>query len=277
MPSKDKGPQLGLFDQQEAPAFESDLKLSWPAATRFPLNVDRTRTVGDQVIGDLRTSARPLLVVGYSALDHLIDLITDARNESAEMRLLLGSEPFPSKRERFELDAADFPMEIHEYWLSRGISLRLSGKVIRAQELLRNGGVKARYLGTSRSRLHAKMYCGDEAITLGSSNFTRPGLSHQIEANARFTARDGARFPRRGRSPKTFGMKVETIPWSSASSSMHCCELSPGRRPLREVVQSCSRGIGRAAICSSSCFPMTNRCGRHKYKGSRSRCGLSRR
>jgi hypothetical protein len=56
MRSKDKGPQLGLFDQQVPPAFESDPKLSWPAAARFPLNVDRTRTVGDQVIADLRTA-----------------------------------------------------------------------------------------------------------------------------------------------------------------------------------------------------------------------------
>lgn len=38
------------------------------------------------------------------------------------------------------------------------------------------------------------MYCGDEAVTLGSSNFTDPGLKHQVEANVRFTRRDGLRF-----------------------------------------------------------------------------------
>jgi hypothetical protein len=194
MRKKNKTSQLGLFDQEDAPVLEVVRDLSWPAAARFPLNVDRTRTVEKQVMADLRESESPLLVVGYSALDHLIDLISEARKDGAEMRILFGSEPFPSRRERFELTQSDFPEEVQHYWLSRGISLRLSGKVIRAQELLRDGKVKARYLGTSRSRLHAKMYCGDDAITLGSSNFTDPGLKHQIEANARFTERDGARF-----------------------------------------------------------------------------------
>ena len=194
MPKKGKGPQLTLFDQAGAPAPGAVDKMTWPAAERFPLNVDRGRTVGAQVIADLRESKSPLLVVGYSALDHLIDLVADARNEDSELRILFGSEPFHSRRKRFELSAAAFPDEAQAYWLARGISLRLSGKVIKAQELLREGKVKARYLGNSSSRLHAKMYCGDVAITLGSSNFTDPGLKHQIEANARFTNGDGNRY-----------------------------------------------------------------------------------
>ena len=39
------------------------------------------------------------------------------------------------------------------------------------------------------------MYLGDEAVTIGSSNFTEPGLVRQLEANARFTrAGEAIRF-----------------------------------------------------------------------------------
>jgi superfamily II DNA or RNA helicase len=146
-----------------------------------------------QVMADLQKASQPLLIAGYSALDHLIDLMSELEQVS-QLRILFGSEPFPAKRGQFEMSGAEFPREVEAYWLSRGISLRLSGKLIRARDLLREGRVRARYLGTSRSRLHAKMYCGDDAITVGSSNFTDPGLRHQIEANVRFTNRDGNRF-----------------------------------------------------------------------------------
>src|SRR5690606_3850067 len=63
----------------------------------------------------------------------------------------------------------------------------LSGKIVFARELLASGRIAARYLGTSHNRLHAKMYCGDDAVTLGSSNFTDPGMRRQIEANVRFS------------------------------------------------------------------------------------------
>jgi len=42
--------------------------------------------------------------------------------------------------------------------------------------------------------LHAKLYCSEEAVTLGSSNFTEPGLFFQHEANVRFTRKEKARF-----------------------------------------------------------------------------------
>ena len=194
MRKRAKVPQLLLFDQSGAPAPDAVDKTKWPASDRFPLNVQGVQTVGAQVLADLRRAKTPLLVVGYSALDHLIDLVADTATQSTEIRLLFGSEPFPSRREKFELSSSNFPDEAQSYWLAHGVSLRLSGKVIRAQELLRAGRVKARYLGNSRVRLHAKMYCGDDAITLGSSNFTDPGLKYQIEANARFIAGDGARY-----------------------------------------------------------------------------------
>jgi hypothetical protein len=37
--------------------------------------------------------------------------------------------------------------------------------------------------------MHAKLYIGEDAATIGSSNFTGAGLIHQLEANARFDRR----------------------------------------------------------------------------------------
>ena len=43
--------------------------------------------------------------------------------------------------------------------------------------------------------MHAKLYCTQSAVTLGSSNFTEPGLHYQHEANVRFTeSQEGRRF-----------------------------------------------------------------------------------
>ena len=193
MPRRPNESQLGLFDGDGTAGLGQLGNKEWPSADRFPLNVDRLRTVEQQILGDLQKSTHPLIVAGYSALDHIIELLATL-GTTTQLRILFGSEPFPAKRTNFQLGRLDFPQEAQAYWLSRGISLRLSAKLIRARELIKQGHVKARYLGTSRSRLHAKMYRGDDAVTLGSSNFTDPGLRHQIEANVRFTRQDGSRY-----------------------------------------------------------------------------------
>ncbi|HZG40395.1 MAG TPA: SNF2-related protein, partial [Nodosilinea sp.] len=52
-------------------------------------------------------------------------------------------------------------------------------------ELLRSSKIEARLSNQSRP-LHAKIFRGDDAITLGSSNFSQSGLELQHEANSRF-------------------------------------------------------------------------------------------
>lgn len=187
MPTKES-PQLGLFDQEprDLPQLAS---LDWPKQDTFPLNLSAERNVGSRVIPDLVDSKHPLIVTGFAALDHIIDLIDEVPSADATLRLLFGSEPFTSKRDDFTLRRERLPAEAEKYWLDRGISLLLSGKIVRARTLIKEGRVVARYLGSSRSRLHAKMYCGDDAITVGSSNFTTPGMRRQIEANVRFTSK----------------------------------------------------------------------------------------
>jgi len=160
--------------------------LDWPTPGRFPLNVNRQK-VRDQVLADLRASRGPLIVAGYASLDRLIDFIAECAEDS-RIRLLLGFEPFPSRRASFQVRGYSFPREVENYWLGRNISLLLSAKLIQCIERLERGQVEARYLATGNRRLHAKLYVGDGAATLGSSNFTSPGLSNQWEANARFEA-----------------------------------------------------------------------------------------
>ncbi|MGD8310759.1 MAG: SNF2-related protein, partial [Chromatiales bacterium] len=183
---------LDLF-ADETPVDAQAHRLQWPEASRFPLNVDRRR-VGDTVLEDLRASPEPLICTGYASLDRLVDFIAGCP-EAARVRILLGAEPFPSRRESFEVRGYSFPHEVEQYWLRRGISLRLSAQIIRCIERLESGRVAARYISDPGHRLHAKIYVGEHAATLGSSNFTAPGLDGSLEANARFAAdKDRARY-----------------------------------------------------------------------------------
>lgn len=169
--------------QREAP-----LEREWPEPLRFPLNQDGVR-VEDIVLRDLKESKNPLLVTGFATLDRLIDFIADAQN-CKQIRIVFGSEPFDSRRDVFTLKDNDLPRQMKEYWLERGISVLLSGKLLVCIERLQKRKVLARYVAHSTWRLHAKIYIGDKAASLGSSNFTGPGLHRQLEANARFERAD---------------------------------------------------------------------------------------
>lgn len=170
---------LFAVNQREAP-----LERVWPEPLRFPLNQDDSR-VEDVVFRDLRVSKSPLLVTGFATLDRLIDFIASAENCEL-VRIVFGSEPFDSRRDIFTLKDNDLPKRMKEYWLERGISVLLSGKLLVCIERLAKRTVLTRYVARSTWRLHAKIYVGDNAATLGSSNFTDPGLHNQLEANARF-------------------------------------------------------------------------------------------
>lgn len=181
-----QGQSLDLFSQPDIPGFGGQ-QFEWPKADEFPLNLG-PRHVQDTILKDLHQSPSPLLVVGYASLDRIIDFVAQAGDQSRP-RLLFGNEPFPSRRESFELRQVSFPKEVERYWLRRGISLRLSAKLIQCLERLKSGHTRARYIGD----LHAKIYCGEEAASVGSSNFTQPGMQRQLEANTRFSKRQHKR------------------------------------------------------------------------------------
>ncbi|WP_405226808.1 SNF2-related protein [Lentisalinibacter sediminis] len=186
MPNK-KPQTADLFATPASSALAGD----WPPAARFPLNHDAAR-VADTVLRDLAESRRPLIVTGYSTLDRIIDFVATA-DRCEEIRVLFGTEPFESRRDSFTLADRELPEEIRDYWLERGISVRLSAKLLLTIERLRTGAVRARHLSRGGWRLHAKIYVGDSAAALGSSNFSDSGLRHQLEANVRFECRDDTR------------------------------------------------------------------------------------
>ena len=150
-----------------------------------------------EVWHDLASSEHPLIVAGYSSIDQLVDFVADwcQRGAKGQVRVLLGAEPYPSSKRDFSSKRASFTEEVQRYWLEeRGISLRLSAKVVRTIEALKAGQLIVRSL-QGGNRLHAKVYVGDQAATSGSSNFTLSGLSDQLEVNSRFTrAADPTRY-----------------------------------------------------------------------------------
>ncbi len=171
--------------------------LDWPDQRRFPVNHAGAR-VRDVVDPDLVSSESPLLVAGYSSIAALVELLARWRHERpdqpGDMRLLLGSEPFPSQRASFASAQESFTEEVRGYWLDHGVSVSLSAKVIRALDELDKGTLRVRAIPGTPG-LHAKIYVGDTAATVGSSNYTDYGMARQLEANARFEqATEPARF-----------------------------------------------------------------------------------
>jgi len=183
-----EAPQAGLFDDVGFLDAESRLRVvpDWPDSERFPLNRPG-ETAGRVILADLLGSRSPLIVTGYTSLDRVISFIGDVGAQSAgPVRLVLGNEPFESRTASFTLNGRRFPEEVRDFWLERGISLFFSAKIVAAISLIETGRVRARFVDCESRKLHAKIYAGDDAITIGSSNFTTTGLERQLECNVRF-------------------------------------------------------------------------------------------
>ncbi|MBA1147492.1 helicase [Ectothiorhodospiraceae bacterium WFHF3C12] len=174
--------QFSLFDRPEDVVAEIG-GAGWPSPESLPHNAGAHR-VSKQLLRDLRGSEAPLLVVGYASLDRLVDFLAEAPRPGRHVRILFGAEPFPSRELSFPYRGG-FPEEVRRYWARQGVSLRLCGAIVAVLERLAAGEIEARYI--DGTRLHAKLYCTEAAVTLGSSNFTEGGLSRNLEANARFT------------------------------------------------------------------------------------------
>lgn len=162
---------------------------SWPNYERFPYNYTDSQ-VGVVIEEDLNHSKNSLIITGYASLDKIIDFLAKndqrlERNSEAfkSIRILLGNEPYPTKKQDFS-SSNIFSEEIVEYWLEQGISILKCSKVIAAIKLLKSSKVYARI--AHKKPIHAKIYKGDNSITIGSSNFSNLGLKSQIEGNVRF-------------------------------------------------------------------------------------------
>lgn len=167
---------------------------AWPDPARFPLNRSGA-TVRRTVWPDLATSRQPVVAVGYSSIGELVELVADreaalprGKPGEVQLKVLLGSEPFATTRS-FAAPELAFTQEVEDYWYARGISLRRSAKVVAARQALLDGRVHARAV-VGYPRLHAKLFVGDAAASVGSSNLTASGLESQLEVNARFDRTD---------------------------------------------------------------------------------------
>ncbi|NVK41579.1 MAG: hypothetical protein HWE39_10080 [Oceanospirillaceae bacterium] len=166
-------------------------EMTWPDQDRFPTNRPQF-TVHSAIIDWFYTSEQILLITGFASLDKVIELITSTSPDSQQVRILLGSEPFGSSKQRSIQPVAE---ELRDYWLERGLSIEQCPVVERAVRALREHYVEVRMPPEQSRRVHAKIFCGDSKAMLGSSNFTQPGLHSQIEGNCLFSkSRDAKRF-----------------------------------------------------------------------------------
>ena len=188
--------QPDLFTQQNPAVLSHTLAgKDWPDTERFPVNHASTN-VRKTVWADLVSSPRPLIVAGYSSIGEIIDFVAtwDRGQDTSQARVVLGTQPFPSTRRHFLDPTAEFTEHARDHWLDQGISLRLSSKVIGTMQALDEGRLDVRVVAGEWA-LHSKIYVGEDAATLGSSNFTGAGLGKQVEANARFDRhREPARY-----------------------------------------------------------------------------------
>jgi primosomal protein N' len=153
---------------------------TWPDQEKFPLNRDNGINVESEVFKDLFESREFLIITGFTSLSYLIDIFSqyDELSEKS-LRIVLGFEPIIRARKSWP--KRNFPTEIKDYWLEKGISPTKSGGVIHLIQLIEKQKVKFR----CSERNHAKIYVGDTHAILGSSNFSKNGLQKQTEANIR--------------------------------------------------------------------------------------------
>ena len=178
--------QFSFFDEHvDIQAGIRDVS-EWPEPERFPHNFSKAK-VESVVLNDLAARASPLIVTGFPSLDYIIDFLADLPADKPQtLRLLIGSEPTISRRSQYSINKKTLPQEVIDYWLNAGISLRLCYKIVLAMDMLKAGRLQSRYIADEQRKLHSKIYVGDEAVTLGSSNFSFTGMRKQLEANARF-------------------------------------------------------------------------------------------
>jgi hypothetical protein len=179
--------QLDLLDRVPGVA-----PSQWPEPARLPFNWTPTgKEVARVVVEDLRGSREALIVTGFASLRRLCEFVgTLDPTTPAQVRLVVGCEPFEGRHgDRGSVGSVP-SQEVADYWLNRGFSIRDVGDVQATVAALQSGRLQAR-IYRAGERLHAKMYVGDSAVTVGSSNFTEPGMVRQLEANVRLLDSSG--------------------------------------------------------------------------------------
>jgi hypothetical protein len=229
--------------------------MTWPAQGRFPVNHSSSK-VADFIERDLHHGRAALVVAGFAAVGEVVEIVAKRTARNGRTRVLLGTEPFATTRVNFGSPAAAFTQQVRDYWTEqRGVSLRLSAKIVQAIEAVEAGTLEVRFV-PGDTRLHAKIYASDEAATVGSSNFTDNGLRAQFEANARFTREaDPERFAETVQIANNYwsvgedwssqfvdllNRLLQFVPWQEALAKA-CAELLEGQWAQRYLPGSAAR------------------------------------
>lgn len=176
-----------------ADASDRPFDVPWPDRQRFPHN-ESGNAVETVLAEDFRGSDSILVVTGYASLDRIVAFLDrhDFAN-NPRVRLMFGNEPYYTPGKSYPIGTKSLVDEIRDYWLSRGFSIMLSGALIRVQQLIKEERADFR-IATRKKPVHAKIYCSDRAVTIGSSNYSERGLKSQTEGNARFERWDSERY-----------------------------------------------------------------------------------
>ncbi len=176
-----RGAQLDLLTR--SPTIEPN---EWPRAELLPFNWPPDRlSVQSITHPDLRASEQVLLVMGYASLQDLCDFVSSLEVDLPKaVRVVFGHEPFVGGDRPPRDEQGTLSQDMQDFWLAQGISIVHAKAVLATIAALDSKRLRPRISRRSQG-LHAKMFIAQDAITVGSSNFTRPGLNRQLEANVR--------------------------------------------------------------------------------------------
>ncbi|MFL5788311.1 MAG: SNF2-related protein, partial [Flavisolibacter sp.] len=132
------------------------------------------------MLKDIRGSESYLIITGFTSLSQLVEIFGGVQYPSLKsLRIVIGFDP--DERIGRRLAHYSLPTEIKNYWLRQNISIRLCGPIINLIEKIKEGT----YTFRVKDKLHAKLYIGQSAAILGSSNLSKSGTVKQAEANIR--------------------------------------------------------------------------------------------
>ena len=207
--------ECDLFSQIDPP-LRATHHLRWPNKDRFPLNLPHKTTVRAVLMEEILKAKSTLIIAGYASLSELIPLITKriTQNPGKKTRLLFGQEPFETKQKYLPLARGGvveaYARQVEEYWLEKNISLAHSFDIKVCIDAIRENKVEVRCWPDERNqRMHAKIYVTETSATVGSSNFTRQGLSHNMECNTRFAVEEPDRYQETMQIAENFWSKGE--------------------------------------------------------------------
>ena len=164
-------------------------KWQWPPAGKYPLNNELGK-VGKWVKKDLEASDNFLILTGFSSLAYLIEQIGDEDKwMNRSISIVLGNEPIIREelfKKRLSKKKNTFSYQIADYWLEKGISIKLNGPLLSLIKGIEEGKLNFKI----HPDLHGKVYVGDHHLMIGSSNYSHSGMALQAEINVRYEKSD---------------------------------------------------------------------------------------